>query len=114
RQSGRRASCRCWPAKIGAPVLAAATRLACRQREVLVLRYYLGLADREIAFRWSGLAGPPGELGRPADLPVVGGPVARREQRGGDPHRLAAEPGQQPDALPGGREPARPPGPPGP
>jgi len=30
-------------------VLAATTRLPRRQREVLVLRYYLGLADREIA-----------------------------------------------------------------
>src|SRR5262249_62320987 len=106
RQSGRRASCRCWPAKIGAPVLAAATRLACRQREVLVLRYYLGLADREIAFRWSGLAGPPGELGRPADLPVVGGPVARRGQRGGAPHPRAPAAGQQPGCVAERPEPA--------
>jgi DNA-directed RNA polymerase specialized sigma24 family protein len=31
-------------------VLAPVARLACRQRKVLVLRYYEGLADQEIAF----------------------------------------------------------------
>jgi DNA-directed RNA polymerase specialized sigma24 family protein len=34
---------------VRAAVLAALTRLPCRRREVLVLRYYLGLSEAEIA-----------------------------------------------------------------